>query len=87
MFIHFLLNFPYHCFQFTFIDCFRKVRSRSNQRYNQQPNDDKLKLNCKYVSVWMGITFSCAWLFLLSYIVAVVHSEYHKMTKDVEKCE
>lgn len=65
----------------------RKVRARSNQRYNQQLPDENLKLNCKYVSIWMCVIMTCAWLFLLSYMLAVVHSEYHKLTKDYEKCK
>lgn len=35
----------------------------------------------------MCVTLSCAWLFALSYMLAIVHSEYHELNKDVKKCK
>lgn len=62
----------------------RKVRSSSNQRFNQQQTNEADKLQCRYVSIWMCAIISCAWLFLLSYIVAIIHAEHYRLTKDIE---
>lgn len=66
------------------INQFRKTRPKSN-RLNHHETDDYVKINCKYISIWMCVTLSGAWLFSLSYMLAIVHSEYHELNKDVKK--
>ncbi|XP_055295391.1 uncharacterized protein LOC129565059 isoform X2 [Sitodiplosis mosellana] len=63
----------------------RKTRPKPNSRFNDQETDDFFKFNCKYVSIWMCVTLSGVWLFLLSYMLAIVHSEFHELNKDVKK--
>lgn len=65
----------------------RKTRPKSNSRFNQQETEEFFKFNCKYVSIWMCVTLSGAWLFSLSYMLAIVHSEFHELNKDVKKCK
>lgn len=65
----------------------RKVRSRSNQRYTNQQTDEADKLQCRYVSLWLCIIISSAWLLVLSYIVAVIHAEHNRLVKDTEHCK
>lgn len=72
-------------FVYVLIWC-RKTRPKSN-RLNHETDEDDVKLNCKYISIWMCVTLSCAWLFALSYMLAIVHSEYHELNKDVKKCK
>lgn len=64
----------------------RKTRPKTN-RLNHHDTDDFDKFNCKYLSIWMCAAFSCAWLFLLSYMLAIVHSEYQELNIDMKKCK
>lgn len=35
----------------------------------------------------MCVALSCAWLFSLSYMLAIVHSEYQELNIDLKKCK
>lgn len=80
------------CFCFRACVCvyslfvFRKTRPKTN-RLNHHESDDFVKINCKYVSIWMCIVLSCAWLFSLSYILAIVHTEFKELNIDMKKCK
>lgn len=66
--------------------CRRKTRPKIN-RLNHHDSDDFGKLNCKYVSIWMCVILTCAWLFSLSYMLAIIHSEYQELNIDMKKCK
>lgn len=35
----------------------------------------------------MCVALSCAWLFSLSYMLAIVHSEFQELSIDLKKCK
>lgn len=70
-----------HCF-LSYSYC-RKVRLRNAQsgRYAQE----ETQATCRNLSIWLAILMSNVWLFILSYMLAVVHTENRRLEVEIKQ--
>ena len=53
----------------------------------QQAANNQDIVPCKNLSLWIAILMTCGWLFILSYMTAVVHTENRRLEIQVQKCK
>lgn len=70
------------CSIFSLLYC-RKTRSRTPAKL---PLDvAKSHLKCKNLGLWTALIMIGSWLFIVSYIISVIHGEYKRLEVELEK--
>lgn len=68
----------------------RKVRRKTRSRTTSVRHDDdrrtaKSHIDCKNFGLWLAILMTIMWLFIISYITSVVHSENRRLEIAIQK--
>lgn len=72
-------------YRVLFVFRYRKTRSRTPATL---PLDAaKSHLKCKNLGLWTAVIMVASWLFIVSYIISVIHVEYKRLEIELEKGE
>ncbi|XP_055608726.1 keratin, type II cytoskeletal 72 isoform X2 [Uranotaenia lowii] len=66
----------------------RKVRRKTRPRTTSVRRDDdhvRSQIDCRNFGLWLAILMTILWLFIISYITSVVHSENRRLEIAIEK--
>ncbi|XP_001661435.2 uncharacterized protein LOC5574423 isoform X3 [Aedes aegypti] len=69
----------------------RKVRRKTRSRTTSARHDDDHRsaagshIDCKNIGLWLAILMTVMWLFIISYITSVVHSENRRLEIAIQK--
>lgn len=67
---------------------YRKTRLRTPSNRLQESLQSDQSLPCyKNLGLWIAIFMTCGWLFILSYMTTVIHSENNRLKIEVQTCK